>query len=348
MSMGGLPRPWQTLIRGPKDLITSPESIIAGFSEQAEVKASKASEFTARARELRLALQEVQDVSKLLEITAFRSELIAAAHFSQKASHYFTSQQLADAIMQVFHRVYEDCQAAYGAKGEAEVQSAFRDEIVSRYLLTAGATFDGQMRNWTGANAQDKVVAALLAALDQRGIRPQAEEEPKDTGVQVDISAGDDADAELEVAKSETKRSKFHWPGRLLLFNIKPKLVWGTGIIDLNNIDMVLLNTNPPISEADLKQKPDRYLACGELKGGIDPAGADEHWKTARTALDRIHKSFTDATVQPPALFFIGAVIVTKMADEINERLIDGTLSYAANLTNGAQLEAFTDWLTSL
>ncbi|HAJ78349.1 MAG TPA: hypothetical protein DCO75_01135, partial [Fibrobacteres bacterium] len=29
-----------------------------------------------------------------------------------------------------------------------------------------------------------------------------------------------------------------------------------------------------------------------ELKGGIDPAGADEHWKTAKTAIDRIVSAF--------------------------------------------------------
>ena len=32
-------------------------------------------------------------------------------------------------------------------------------------------------------------------------------------------------------------------------------------------------------------ENPKHYLACGELKGGIDPAGADEHWKTAGKAL---------------------------------------------------------------
>ncbi len=29
----------------------------------------------------------------------------------------------------------------------------------------------------------------------------------------------------------------------------------------------------------------EKTLMLGELKGGIDPAGADEHWKTANTVL---------------------------------------------------------------
>jgi hypothetical protein len=40
---------------------------------------------------------------------------------------------------------------------------------------------------------------------------------------------------------------------------------------------------------------------------GIDPAGADEHWKTANFALERIRKSF--AKKKKPQTFFIGASI---------------------------------------
>ena len=55
-------------------------------------------------------------------------------------------------------------------------------------------------------------------------------------------------------------------------------------------------------------------LALGELKGGIDPAGADEHWKTARTALQRINDGFAGTGIQT---LFIGAAIVADMANEI-------------------------------
>ncbi|MFM6407785.1 MAG: AvaI/BsoBI family type II restriction endonuclease, partial [Microcystis sp.] len=67
-------------------------------------------------------------------------------------------------------------------------------------------------------------------------------------------------------------------------------------------------------------QYPDLYIALGELKGGIDPAGADEHWKTARTALQRIDDAFRKIS-KHPYTFFIGAAIETKMAREIYRQL---------------------------
>jgi type II restriction enzyme len=47
-----------------------------------------------------------------------------------------------------------------------------------------------------------------------------------------------------------------------------------------------------------------RHISCGELKGGIDPAGADEHWKTAVSAFRRITTSFGIISVSPPILFY--------------------------------------------
>ena len=71
------------------------------------------------------------------------------------------------------------------------------------------------------------------------------------------------------------------WPTRTLLFDRKPKF------ID-KNIDCILLdNGSGDKTEAQLLEVRESYRACGELKGGIDPAGADERWKTANGALDR-------------------------------------------------------------
>ena len=54
--------------------------------------------------------------------------------------------------------------------------------------------------------------------------------------------------------------------------------------------------------------RPEIIIALGELKAGFDPAGADERWKTANSALDRIRKGFRAITKQPQ-LFFVGAAI---------------------------------------
>jgi len=83
------------------------------------------------------------------------------------------------------------------------------------------------------------------------------------------------------------------------------------------------------------------------LKGGIDPAGADEHWKTAQTALTRIKTAFANQNLSPD-LFFIGAVIANNMAQEIWNQLEEGALKNAANLTNPDQVASFVNWLVNL
>jgi hypothetical protein len=83
------------------------------------------------------------------------------------------------------------------------------------------------------------------------------------------------------------------------------------------------------------------------LKGRIDPAGADEHWKTANTALDRIRKAFSRSKMKPKT-FFIGAAIENAMAKEIFSQLKRKTLTNAANLTNEKQVFSLCRWLVSV
>ena len=86
----------------------------------------------------------------------------------------------------------------------------------------------------------------------------------------------------------------------------------------------------------------------GELKGGIDPAGADEHWKTGNSALNRIRTSFTSAGYPRILTSFVGAAIERSMAEEIYSQLQAGILTNATNLTNNNQLIAFCNWLIEL
>ena len=114
-----------------------------------------------------------------------------------------------------------------------------------------------------------------------------------------------------------------------------------------NNVDFCLFNCRAESLAKDTLRDPTAYVALGELKGGIDPAGADEHWKTARTALDRIHQAFAKHKLKPHT-FFIGAAIEAKMALEIWTLLQRGTLGNAANLTNEDHIASITRWLCSL
>ena len=112
-----------------------------------------------------------------------------------------------------------------------------------------------------------------------------------------------------------------------------------------NNIDLCLFDYDYRRLNTKIYAQGEAYIALGELKGGIDPAGADEHWKTARTALGRIHSAFENYN---PATFFIGAAIEKKMADEIWALLQKGTIDNAANLTDDTQIASITSWLCSL
>jgi len=114
-----------------------------------------------------------------------------------------------------------------------------------------------------------------------------------------------------------------------------------------NNIDMILLSDSKDTPIKDSILKNENYIALGELKGGIDPAGADEHWKTAKTALDRIIKGFNSRKIKP-SIFYIGAAIENKMAKEIYTQLNNGYFANAANLTKESHMSSITDWLIEL
>lgn len=193
----------------------------------------------------------------------------------------------------------------------------FRTEILYRFLLTRGDTLGGEMRNLTGETGPTKFTAAVVKALKERGIQ----------GIPFHGKTG------------EKKIKGIVWNQRALFFDYKPKL------ID-KNVDVILLNNpRPPDARPEFLEDKTLYLACGELKGGIDPAGADEHWKTAGSALERIRDRFGRLC---PKLFFAASAIEEAMAKEIFAQLKTGKLAHAANLTVESQLEDLAQWLISL
>ena len=129
---------------------------------------------------------------------------------------------------------------------------------------------------------------------------------------------------------------------RVLGFNM-------TNAIVKKNIDICLYNANKINYEQGkiAKTHPERAIMLGELKGGIDPAGADEHWKTANTALDRIRTSYTARGLQIQTSF-VGAAIERAMAGEIYSQLKNGIMTNSANLTNTNQLVEYCNWLLDI
>jgi type II restriction enzyme len=125
-----------------------------------------------------------------------------------------------------------------------------------------------------------------------------------------------------------------------LLFNNKVSIV-------RTNIDICLLAVSHSELTSQTNDTPSAYVALGELKGGIDPGGADEHWKTASKALSRIRVAFARYGPVAPT-FFVGAAIATRMAQEIWTELEDGTLHNAANLNDLTQVSSLCQWLVTI
>jgi hypothetical protein len=206
--------------------------------------------------------------------------------------------------------------------------------LVFRFLLTRGDTLGGSMRNVGGVLAQRKLTRAILACLKLAG--KKCHWLRKDTKAWVELPE-DDTDVELSLRG-------LSWNGRpgprTLLYNVTVPLL-------KNNVDLSLFNRSFDKLTHEIIHTPSAYIALGELKGGIDPAGADEHWKTARTALNRIHEAFAKQKLKPHT-FFIGAAIEAKMASEIWEMLKQGGLENAANLTDENHITSVTSWLCTL
>ncbi len=307
-------------------LITSYEAVRAGFVELALEKNRRATPFVEQARALKLIALTAQKPSELIKIKDIQSALLTAAGISDKAVGHLQEQDKLDAIQGLVQNFLEPA-------GEN-----FVEELVYRFLLTRGDTLGGSMRNAGGAIAQRKFTRALISNLRISG---SSYEWLNSLNNQWLKATENDADIELTLrGLSWQKDDKC----RTLIFNLTVPAV-------RNNIDLCLLDCSAAqINKKQAKeiyQNSNLYLAFGELKGGIDPAGADEHWKTARTALIRIESAFAKINLKPN-LFFVGSAIEKKMATEIWSMLEDESLTNVANLTNELQLNSLARWICNL
>jgi hypothetical protein len=190
------------------------------------------------------------------------------------------------------------------------------------------------MRNIGGALAERKFTRALISCLRLAGRRYWWQKSRQKAW---EASPKSDADIEFYAKGLSWENAKGQ---RTLLYNLVVPIVGKK-----KNVDFCLFAAaHSEITKKDYAD-PNKYLALGELKGGIDPAGADEHWKTAGSALGRIREAFAGHS---PALFFVGAAVATAMAEEIWRLLEKGTVNNAANLTDENQLASITRWLSSL
>jgi type II restriction enzyme len=301
------------------DLVTTYNETRAGFISIALEKNRRATPYVEEARALQLRLKATKTPNDLIGFSDIRIGLIAAAGISDKAAGHLGEEGCNDAIKEFV----ENFLIPAGEK--------FREELVFRYLLTKGDSLGGSMRNIVGALAQKKLNSSLLAALRLNKKPHKWLHESSKCWIS----------SEESIADSENARGLF-WvnknsQNRILYYNITVPIV-------KNNIDIILLDNSYEKSLKEVISLPANFIALGELKGGIDPAGADEHWKTAKTAIDRIVTAFKKKK-QNPAIFYVGAAIETKMATEIWNNLKKNYIANAGNLTKPDHITSLAEWL---
>lgn len=309
-------------LKSSDDLVTTYEAIRAGFVALALEKNRRATPYVAEARALREAVLRARTPSDLLNISGIENGLLAAAGLSDKALAHLQIEDKIEAINGLIKNFLEPA-------GEK-----FVEELIFRFLLTRGETLGGSMRNIGGALAQRKVTRAIISTFRIAGIRYKWQHSK--TRQWIDMSE-DDSEIEFSLRSLSWQIKDKR---RTLIYNLTVPLV-------KSNVDICLFNLDPQELQATEFKTTESYIALGELKGGIDPAGADEHWKTARAALDRIREAFSKSN-HFPHTFFIGAAIERRMADEIWKQLETGLLSNAANLNDDRQIASISRWLCEL
>ena len=313
-----------SIIKKPDDLITSYIETRAGFIAIALEKNRRATPFIEEARILQHRIKNVVEPVKLLDMKDIRNGLIAASGISDKAASHLGE----DGCLNLINEFIEKFLIPAGSK--------FKEELVFRFLLTKGDTLGGKMRNIVGALAQRKLCMAIISALRISGNDFYI---LSNTSNQWFSLKNIDDDVEIENSKGiswKTSKKK----ERTLLFNITVPIV-------KNNIDIILLNKSYTGEIKAIIENCENYVALGELKGGIDPAGADEHWKTAKTAIDRIKVAFNKKKCSP-FIFYVGAAIENKMAKELFDNLKSKYINNVANLTKPEHITELSDWLINI
>jgi type II restriction enzyme len=304
-------------------LITTPEARRSGFLEYALRRNKEAVPFIDKAKALKATLQaHTNEPHDILSIIKIRESLLESAGISVKAKAHLSDVDKERLLSDFIDKILIPCGKEY------------IDEIIYRYLLTSGDALGGRMRNIVGSIANEKLNRFVISQLQICQI---------DFSFATNSGFVNSAEYSLDIAESI---KAIRWrtnigEQRLLIYNVNvPQVSKNIDIVLLNKFTETTKGKNLKFILGDAKN----YLSISELKGGIDPAGADEHWKTANTALERVRNAFEN---QIP-LIFIGAAIESAMAIEIFAQYQNSTLANCANLTNDQQLASVCEWLVSL
>ena len=319
-------------IQQSSDLVTSHEATRSVFIEMALEKNRKATPFISEAKHIREISRQINNPWDLLKNNALQGAILTACGISDKAVKFFNASDKMEAATNFIRNFLEPA-------GEA-----FPDELTYRFLITRGDTLGGMMRNFAGKVGESKFTDYLLAALRVNKIDYYMWIKTKNKYTL--------HGSNLFEQQHYYDIKALHW-----VYEEKPYLlIYNTNVPAIEkNIDLSLIAYKPTLSDYDvitdavnfMTVNPSGILGFGELKGGIDPAGADEHWKTGNSALQRIRDAYGPHKLNPKT-FFIAAAIQKAMADEIYKQYQKEILSNAANLTSEKQMVSLVEWLIKL
>ena len=313
-------------ITSASDLVTTHEQTRAGFLAIALEKNMVGDPYVKQALAFKTMVGHTTGPDDFLNMREIRPFMLTAAGLSEKSLQHLNEEDYIMVIKELIEKFLKPA-------GEAYI-----DETVYRFLLTKGDAVGGVMRNRIGAMGQEKLVRCLLSCMSIRGLNYWWVDKDQ-TRFSWCVKPANDTDIEKKIKAIYWENEKGK---RCLGFNMTISTV-------KKNVDICLYDASKEMFNMGkiAKDNPTKAIMLGELKGGIDPAGADEHWKTANTALGRIRTSYSSVghTVQTS---FVGAAIERAMANEIFEQLSNGTMTNAANLTDNDQLVDYCNWIIEL
>ena len=310
-------------IQSASDLETTHSETQYGFLDIALRKAEEAQYYLELSNQFRLLLNELDGVHDLVNNDELKPFLYQASGISSKAQSHLADNELM-AIVEEFLSIYI---VPFG--------DSYVDLLVSRFLLNSGDALGGKMRNIIGKKENEVFSNEIVQFLKDNNMIFSFLNKGSKIWYHGHL---------FEDMKSENLKGlqwTYNGRNRILLFDVKVPVV-------KKNVDFVLLE-NEVNSMVDFNIKEcllnsHSYIVLGELKGGIDPAGADEHWKTAKSSLNRIRNAFEEIE-HPVETVFVGAAIQSAMAEEMYNRIQDGLLTICANLTKSAQLSDLVEWV---
>ena len=310
-------------VKSPLDLETTHDETKLGFLGIALRKSKEAQHYVNLAEALKTNIIKYKNADDLLSVKELLVPLCEASGISTKARSYLNENELRELVKDFF------------AEFMYPLGSSYHDDLVSRYLLTLGDALGGRMRNIIGNMASEKVTEKIIANLKLIDCKFQFLEKSSKKWI---------SDSEYNINMLPNVKG-LSWRNS---YGVRTLLYDTTVPVVRKNIDLVLLNKDcTDLNPKELKSclsGVHNYVLLGELKGGIDPAGADEHWKTAGTALNRIRTSF-NAENKNVMTLFIGAAIETAMAIEMYNETLNETLTMCANLTKSDQISEVCSWI---